>query len=197
MRILNLNDWRVKQVRNAHPALLKSKVLGSGVFATAFDDGDPATVLKLTTDRYSYAYLTDGCYSPSKDHAPRVYEDFGQVGETSRNDPLFLVRVERLQPLENGTVSKKFARKVAKLSNMADCFTAEALDKLEMPTSLRKFFEQLECFFLNMGGSPDLGNLANVMQRHDGTLVLNDPVCDKMRLYTMYTERRNSRSYRY
>lgn len=146
------NAWCLR-----HPALnsngKRNKLIGRGTFACVYESNRPNAVLKVTTDYYAYAAHTDRVAALTGKWFPRVYRDYGQIGHLTREQPVYMVEIERLKPLggHGQYVPKNIVSRV--------------LD------------------FINMMGGPDLietdFHRQNVMKRMGtGDMVLADPVCD-------------------
>jgi hypothetical protein len=94
MAILKLTDKATK-IALDHPLLKAKARIGRGAFCAVYDNG--ASVLKLTCDEYQYAFYTHAD-RPIGSYFPTLLADLGCVGGT-REKPLYLVEMERLQPI--------------------------------------------------------------------------------------------------
>jgi hypothetical protein len=199
MRFLNMRD--LSHVRRARFANHIS--IGKGTFASVFAaSDDSASVVKITTDRYSYSLLTDQVWHVMREHVedsfPRVIEDHGEVGE-SRGLTAFLVEVERLHPVSTTEHRRRIARWIKEFTDfsrskdrdafgsraqggMAAYYTRRSIEfcqhkSNDLTDPYREVFGALYEFLRNYGGALDL-RPANFMCRADGTLVWNDCVFD-------------------
>lgn len=179
MRILNLNDIAVKRLRQTLPCFKNTRVLARGTFCVVFDMPDKSRVLKLTTDRVHYAYLTDNM-SPGGSYKPLVLEDHGMVGETIKGSlALYLVEVERLQPIPSNTDNSRLVRRMVRYarSKGSRAYPSCTTQVKGLSDTLAEFCGELNNFVGNFGCSID-PVFNNFMERADGTLVMSDPVYD-------------------
>jgi hypothetical protein len=201
MYVLSLKDWKVAHLRRTLTCFANTRTLARGTFSAVFETPDPTRVLKLTTDPTHYSYLTDGI-SPDGPHKPVVLHDYGEVGETSDELPLYLVELERLQKVRAGTENGLLPRRIVRHANKdPDRRYPDDPDHVPgMPPSLVRFLDDLNHFIFNLAYTPDVHG-GNFMERADGTLVVNDPVFDnKLLLRTSrerYRQKQESRGYAY
>lgn len=183
MAVLSLKDWRVRCLRRSHPLLMKKIQIGAGQFCRVFETQDPNRVLKLTVDSCHVAYLTDYT-SPEGRYKPVVFEDFGEIGETTAGESVYLLEVERLQKLQTGSANARLARRLIRYSEDSRHWrsglrqlpqTEEQLPGLA--PDLYEFMEEINQFTGNYDCWLDL-HLGNFMERTDGTLIFSDPVYD-------------------
>lgn len=158
-----------------------------GFFAAVFDHTEN-TVLKLTSCKLSYGYLTDYC-APQGSYAPKVLNDFGSVAQLSRGGgELYLLEIERLFPVKRGKSplygqALKLRRFVDKaLDNSERIFPSEWMEKYKKKLqgidtfALGQFADSLMWLVQNYENvALDLSS-QNIMARSNGELVFNDPV---------------------
>ncbi len=177
MQIMKLNDYGVQRARCSQDALRQAKLLGRGTFGAVFEGSKPGRVFKLTTDRSHRDYLVDGL-SPEGVYKPKVFEDFDEVGETSKGYSLYLFEMERLQPIRRGTANGRLARRIVNFVGAAKrCPEMDDKGWDDLPPALFRFMEDLNMFISNFDCRYDM-HWKNFMERDDGTLVFSDPVLD-------------------
>lgn len=176
--ILHLKDWGVQRARR-HELLAGKPALARGAFGAIFEGTRPDRVLKLTLDRMHYCYMTDYC-APQGVHKPVLHQDLEAIGETSTGQDIFLIEVERLQPLERKSESSRVIRRLMRKFCLGG--HREVPDDLTAVKgyfqSLAAFMGQLNWFAQNYECRIDGKVGQNYMQRADGTLVASDPVYD-------------------
>lgn len=185
VRILYLNDHRVRSIRASHPLLAGKKVIARGSRAAVFEGRASNRVLKLMADPPGHMYLTDGC-APKGPHVPIVYEDFGEVGQTYTGHSLYLVELERLQARPRGYRLSPVLNKAYKLAHenyRETDYVEPRLPDIDdspewLPQSLAEFFTQLNWFVSNAQVRLDFKLGHNYMVRSNGELVASDPVFD-------------------
>lgn len=186
MNILDLTDWCVRDVRRSHPALVGKKPFARGSRAALFEGSTPERVFKLTVDQPSYLYLTDGT-APTGVHVPIVFEDHGEIGTTSRDEPMYLVETERLYRRPRGYALSRVLRQAYEMAEEEyrnnDYRFPPSLPDLDdqpewLPIGLARFFAELNVFVSNTESRLDLCWRSNYMVRANGELVASDPVFD-------------------
>lgn len=169
-----------------HPMLQNLPVVGRGEHSVVFaKDGE--RVYKLTDCPAAYAILT-APDRPRGCHYPQVFQDFGVVGRAP-SGPLYLVEMERLEPLQAGTAAWLMATSVQQAymescrawyqlgENMAAmAFHSMLRTPLGLSADVHSALEDLRRFMEENQIRPDLLNRNNMMVRRDGTLVFSDPV---------------------
>jgi hypothetical protein len=198
MAILKLTDKGTKDALE-HPLIRTKTRIGRGAFCIVFDND--SSVYKLTCDKFQYAFYSHES-RPSNDFFPKLINDYGIVGGV-KNHSLFLVEMEKLQPMErkaltppNAWMQRKNLLRAAnehrrKTWMQFDCSDSEAKlltgclrgvseydyidDELGNAASLlANFCETFSC-------SPDL-HRSNFMLR-GSQLVFNDTVKDQHTIY--------------
>lgn len=188
MSVLRLNDYATRRVMRENK-LDKLPRLGRGAFALVFEAEDGGA-WKLTTDalqRDSQLFYLAGPWFPE------VLEDRGYQGEQSNGAPVYLYKVERLQPLRKAAPAlRKEAQQLLALVQKAQasawktCRQRRPAASLVLEAALgegntgvyQRPLEQLLQF------SRDYENVAadfhqgNLMVRDGNQLVLNDVLCD-------------------
>lgn len=171
----------------SHPAFDGLEMIGEGEYSRVYAL-DEERVLKVMDCAATHAFLTDSA-RPRNRHYPIVHRDYGEVGRTDRGHPLYMVEMERLQPLEVGSLPWALAGNIARsyeegcrsFVQFGESMTMLAFrgllrtplglseDLSEALASLYRFVEdnQLRADFLKTD---------NIMVRRDGTLVFSDPV---------------------
>jgi hypothetical protein len=165
------------------PLLAETNLMGRGAYSMIFRGAD--TVFKLTADRVAYelaeCQLQWQCAS-----LPLVKGLHGEVGATDGGIPLFLMEIEHLEKLAEGTEARRLCLSIGRRvqQNRGHCETAteQLRDAASfLPNgSVREALEHLADFaetradraLLDMHGS-------NFMQRPStGKIVLSDPFLD-------------------
>lgn len=174
LAILSKKDPAVSRLIKSSELLRAAKELGSGNFGKVFTSSKPTRVLKLTTDKTHYEYLI-GKTAPASIFRPRVYKDFGKIGNTSNGVEIFLLEVERLRKL--CYPSKNYSM-VAALTDFYVSRSRLPEFMLELPgvsREMAEFMKRLNAFKKSIGAGYDIGD-RNFMERRTGTLVFNDPL---------------------
>jgi len=190
-KALRLNDWSVKQAIESRPELAGKKPIGRGLFSAIYEGTKPGRVLKVTVDDIGYWMLNDRCVGLSGKHFPKLYQNFGVIGEIKRGGsafPIYMFEVERLEPLAAGSDARKIARATGNASyrasliaggSRANCY--DVLCELKVPgvaRSVRRALSALRDFASYFShGTLDM-HMGNFMQRKDGTLVITDPIAN-------------------
>lgn len=200
LRVLQLNDWRVKSALQ-HEALKGKKRIARGVFSAIYEGSKPNTVFKVSVDSFGYWMLNCFVAGVTHRHFPRIVKDYGEIGHTSvdKHDfSIFLVEMEKLEKLKVGSDTKRLASLIAKQqvrstmkcvschtlnSDKGSTSTVDALadiikSKNAIPRSVRNALKQLENFCQYYEGSRLDMHLGNFMQRANGELVITDPLMD-------------------
>lgn len=191
--VLYLRDWGVMRARRRHQLLRAKRVLARGTFCAVFEGSRADTVLKLTLDRSHYVYMTDSL-SPQGTYKPRLIEDFGAIGQTTKGHELYLIEVERLEKLPRGNLAARVARRVVqhfRQSGYKELPCEEAAVR-ELDASFAEFLSDLNVFITNFGFRFDgkVGN--NFMYRpSEDQLVVSDPVFDAQLLAEAHKSARN------
>jgi hypothetical protein len=175
--VISLKDFAVQRLRQVHPAFRGTRFLARGSFSGVYSTSQPDRVLKLTTDSSHVAYLTDGC-APSGVHKPVLLRNYGEVGTTERDLGLYLVEVEKLQPVSRGTANGLLARRIIRYVAKNHMYPEELGDISGLTRSLVDFMTDLNWFVAHYDCHTD-ARWTNFMERADGTLVFSDPVFDK------------------
>lgn len=170
-----------------HPLLDGLAVVGRGEHSVVFAKGDDR-VYKLTDCPAAHAILT-APDRPVGKHYPKVFHDFGVVAKSADGLPLYLVEMERLEPLVAGTAAWLVASDLQKTymqacrtwyqlgENMAAMAVSSlARTPLGLTADLHDALQDLCRFIEENQIRPDLLNSNNMMVRKDGTLVFSDPV---------------------
>lgn len=167
-------DQNTKTLVKRHPLLRNAPLLGRGSFCYVFQGKKKTSVLKLTTDPTHVAYLTDSD-APHGVYKPKVFANHRVIGETSAGRDLFLLEVERLQPIDDGSANW----------DLADTLIVHHFNNDWLPQSKRSArwaSEDLLCFMRELNRFTrifecrlDLST-ANFMERSNRQLVFNDPV---------------------
>lgn len=178
IRAIRPNDAGVRRALRAH-GVADRTLLGRGVFSLVYDGGR-RRVLKLTLDAVSYSFMREA----KNKHFPRIRHDYGVVGSTviDMNEfPLFLMEVERLQKLPNGSEAKKIATAVHRADRYQ--WIQTTLLRLKgvktVPNSIRNAIKELETFVGNDRADLVDMHMANFMCRRNGELVISDPLMDR------------------
>lgn len=184
--VLSLRDWGVVRARSRHPLLRGKRALARGTFSAVFEGASPTTVLKLTLDRSHYAYMTD-YLAPQGVFKPRLVQDFGAIGQTTRGFELYLLEVERLEKLPRGNPSARVVRRVVKHyrdSGYKD-LPCEASAVKELDEGFARFLADLNVFISNFDCRFD-GKVGNnfLYRPSEDQLVVSDPVFDAQLLVT-------------
>jgi hypothetical protein len=201
LKVLQLNDWRVKQALR-HEALVGKKCIARGAFSAVYEGGRANTVIKVTTDSFNYWMLNCNVSAVDHRHFPRLVENYQDIGEISLNGqmfPIYAFEIERLQKLEIGSDTRKLASAIAQQhrSSKGKLTTARyrcrskpmsAAEQIEdivkcaknLPRSVKNALRQLEnfCATCDDGGIQLDMHLGNFMQRKNGELVITDPLMD-------------------
>lgn len=169
-----------------HPLLQGLTLLGRGEHSMVFAKDDER-VYKLTDCPAAYAILTAED-RPTGEHYPKVFQDFGVV-DHAPSGPLYLVEMERLEPLQAGTAAWLMATDLQQAymqscrswyqlgENMAAmAFNSMLRTPLGLSADVHSALEDLHRFMEENQIRPDLLNRNNMMVRRDGTLVFSDPV---------------------
>lgn len=178
--ILKLRDTNVRQALR-HPALTGLTRLARGAFCVVYDNGD--TVLKLTCDAKQYGLYADA-YSPEGPYFPTLVKSYGDVGETYDGLTLYLVEMEKLQPVSSGSSElRSLAKKLIWHIDCLNCYGSSPYKVLNgivkdeaFPQDLRDAFDALETFVSNYSCGIDFHS-ENLMRRGE-QLVLNDVIVD-------------------
>lgn len=170
------------------PMLRDLRVIGRGEHCVVFDAGDGRSVFKLIACPLTYAFYA-GADRPRGPHYPALLADHGKVGETAGGKPVFLVELEKLLPLAEGSEAARVATLIAgtyfeacrKWTSFGDQMGRLALGTvmrtpLGLSDDLCEALAALEAFVEDFAVLPDLLNRGNIMMRADGTLVFSDPV---------------------
>lgn len=198
MAILKLTD---KATRDAleHPLLRTKSQIGRGAFCIVLDNG--SSVLKLTCDKFQYAFYSHES-RPQDEFFPKLVNDFGIVGGTE-DRPLFLVEMEKLQPIQKKALApsgaweqrknllsvaaehrRKIWMKFDDMDSEAEILTAclrGATDYDRIDNALGRAASLLADFCETFACSPDL-HRSNFMLR-GLQLVFNDTVKDQHTIY--------------
>lgn len=172
----------------AHPLLHGLQLVGRGEHALVFDAGNGRTAFKLTDCPLTHAFHA-GADRPRGPHYPALLADHGEVGRTAAGRPAYLVEIEKLLPLAEGSDAARLAALISR-SYFEACrkWTAfgDQMGRLALGTLLRtplgltadlhEALAALEAFVEDFAVLPDLVNPDNIMMRADGTLVFSDPV---------------------
>lgn len=171
----------------SHPALEGREQIGEGEHCRVYAlDGD--RVLKVTDCPATHAFLTDKD-APRGRHYPVIHRDYGQVGRNGRGHPIYMVEMERLLPLEVGTLPWAVANTIG-AAYQAGCRSwmafGENMSTLAFSSLLRTplglsqdIFEALQGLYHFVEDNQlraDFLKPENMMVRADGTLVFSDPV---------------------
>ena len=183
MHVLSFRDPNVRHILRQQSALHGTERLGRGCFSAVYAIPGTERVLKLVADRSHLDYLYDR-YSPQGPYKPKVYESFGEVGQTSLGVPVYLIEMERLHRLRVGTLNGAIAGRIVRAVRCVPFGTGvrQALPDLDtplrgVPGPVMRYLSQLQSFQENFDCHLDL-HWANFMERADGTLVFSDPVFD-------------------
>lgn len=196
-KALRLDQRGVKKALQ-HPMLKGKKSFGRGKFAAVFEGTRNNTIMKLMLDNVSYDMLNDSHVGVEHSMFPKVWKNFGEVGEVRFGDkifPLYLSEIERLEKLRS-LAAKRLARCLSDVSvsvsgkywrlpveEQAARSFGEMANNKNLPIRARNALRQLEMFSSNTpGGSIDM-HMGNFMQRGNGELVINDPIAN-MNIYT-------------
>ena len=177
MPILSSKDPCVDRIINENGLLRDADLLGAGTFCMTFTGKKSTRVFKLTADKTHHAYLTDGTCVGNL-FKPRVYNDFGVIGKTAYGVDVFLLEVERLKDLVSGSNHEKLVSNLIYFENVNGRLPESKKDAPALDPELFLFMRSLNKF-VNMQSSArfDLCE-SNFMQRKNGRLIFNDPVCD-------------------
>lgn len=171
-----------------HPLLQGRKELGRGEFSIVIDKGDDEAVYKVVMCPATYAFLASP-ERPVGDHYPKVFADHGVIGFTSMGYPIYLLEIEKLYPLPEGSEAEALAQKI-RLAYLENChrwshwaadmgaMALNAMTRTPMGFSMDILdaLGRLSRFVDDYHALPDLLNRNNLMMRKDGTLVFSDPV---------------------
>ncbi len=167
----------------------KKRMIGRGFF-TAVYELDEKRVLKITTDRIHYEFL----FADQKPllSFPTVLKDHGQVGSIG-NFTAWAYEAEKLEGLRgipNNRVAARIVRDFDRhyldtrrergWANFAEASyhaIQRMKDDTKLPTWAVDALEHIGDFVSNYDKAIADLHLGNFMQRADGTLVFNDPVC--------------------
>jgi len=178
MLVLNLKDPVVRRIRATLPIFANTRLLARGTFCAVFETSSPDRVLKLTTDRSHYAYLTDGL-APEGPYKPQVLENHGYLEDTWTGAPLYLLEVERLRPVTPRTENSRLARRIVAYTDGEGegQYPTQPGQVKGLTEPLAMFCEEVNYFTSNFDCVTD-PRVGNFMERNDGTLVMSDPVFD-------------------
>jgi len=191
-KILKLDDWRVK-LATQHEAIKGKKPIARGVFSAIYDGSRPNTVYKLTADSFGYWMLNCDYYGVKHRHFPKVFKNFGEVGEIKlgkKEFPLYLFEMERLERVSGE--AKKQAQAIVRQQGktLTNAWQWPQLDRAffcvqdmlrskSFSRSVLNAFAQLEEFCCNYPGAALDMHIGNFMKRKNGELVITDPLMDK------------------
>ena len=161
--------------------------IGEGEHCRVYDEGN-GRVLKVTDCPAAHTFLTDPD-SPRGRHYPVVHADYGEVGRTERGLPIYMVEMERLLPLEVGTLPWAVARTISSTyeqgcrswmsfgENMTTlAFGSLLRTPLGLSQDIHDALQGLYGFVQSNQLRADFLKTENMMMREDGTLVFSDPV---------------------
>lgn len=190
-KVLQFNDPMVKQALK-HEALKGKKLIGRGAFSMVFEGSKPNTVYKVTLDDVNYWMLNCCAAGVSHKHFPKVYNNFGAIGDVSINKnshTIFMYEMERLNKLERGTEASNVSTILTKLQNASfgNVFKygpinralfqiQDMMQSKSLPKSIMNALRQLEEFAYSYEHIGLDMHRANFMMRKNGTLVLSDPL---------------------
>ena len=208
-KVLQLNDPMVKQALK-HEALKGNKLIGRGAFSMVFEGSKSNTVYKVTLDDVNYWMLNCWSAGVSHKHFPKVYKNFGGIGDVSINKnshTIFMYEMERLNKLERGTEASNVSNLLAKLevASFGKVFNYGPIDRAQfqiqdmmrsklLPRSIMNALRQLEEFACNYGHIGLDMHRANFMTRKNGTLVMSDPI-SSMRVLFDHRQQLKNRGY--
>lgn len=172
----------------SHPLLNGLKEIGRGEHCIVLDAGNGRSVFKVITCPLTYGFHT-GPDRPTGPHYPVVYADHGLIGTCDTGKPIYLVELEMLYPLAEGSEAARVAAQISMTYYEAcrkwACFNEE-MGRLALATvmrtplglapDVRDALNSLEVFVEDFQVLPDLLNKDNIMMRADGTLVFSDPL---------------------
>ena len=192
--ILNLRLKEGRDARN-HPLIKGRKMIGKGWYAAAFEGKAANAIYKLTLDASHHAVAADPVLKVESRYMPTVFDHHGVVGEQQLR-PIYLMEVERLTPVMKSEhkAARSLAHKIVNYSNRelfdlrdvkrndyqgTESLVLKRLAQQDfLPEGMGEAFEKLSEVILNEDFCLDL-KLTNMMVREeDGTLVLNDVICD-------------------
>ena len=172
----------------AHPLLDGHREIGRGEHSIVIDKGDGERIYKIVSSPADY-FLYTADDRPRGIHFPIVFADHGQIGRALSGYKLYLIEMERLYPLTEGSAAAQLATRLIELywaacekwSRLGTNMGRIALhhmtqDPLGFDESMQQALKALSEFVEEYHLLPDILNANNLMMRKDGTLVLSDPV---------------------
>lgn len=177
LAILSKKDPAVSRLIKSSELLRAAKELGSGNFCKVFTSSKPTRVLKLTTDKTHYEYLI-GRTAPASIFRPRVYKDFGKIGNTSNGVEIFLLEVERLRELRYPSQNYSIVAALTEFEISRNRLPELVSEIRGVSRQMLEFMKRLNAFKKSISAGYDIGD-RNFMERRTGTLVFNDPLYDE------------------
>ena len=181
MAVLSFRDTHVRRTVAQDPRLKHARILSSGQFSRIFTSPRANRVFKLTVDQSYVAYLPDR-RSPKGAHKPLLYRDYGIIGETRSGVALFLLEIEQLRKIRRGSANAQLVCNIVRhfekrRGRRRPHLPHRARQVVGLTAKLATFLRKLERFSERQHYALDVHE-DNIMQREDGTLVINDPLSE-------------------
>jgi len=184
IHVIRTNDPGVRKVL-ARDAFKGKNLIGRGTYSLVYDAG-ARSVLKLTIDEPTYNMLRNAKHR----HFPRIRLDYGVVGSIAMNQgefPLFLVKMERLLKLPNGSKAKRLATALSRKVLDATvrhrfCWRlilGDIVGDKAVPQSIRGAVKELAGYCESQLHFQLDMHVGNFMARANGELVIVDPLMDR------------------
>jgi hypothetical protein len=125
MKFFPLNSSIVQKLRHHHPVLKGRRLLDSGKFSGIFEGSTENSVFKLSIDKASYFFNTNGDHYHANQHFIKLIKNYGEVGiyalpnkrkqpkstpTDSPQVPIYLYEVEKLNKITTNTKNHELVR---------------------------------------------------------------------------------------